>query len=59
MWLSYYTRKTNDNKDHRQDLRESITGNEINILAVGKVEFPIQPEVVNFNIIHEIYYYLI
>ena len=39
-------------KTYRRELREFINNNEIKILAGEKVEFPIQPDFINLNIIY-------
>ena len=39
-------------KKYRQDLRNFINENEIKILAGEKVEFPIQPDFIELNIIY-------
>ncbi len=39
-------------KTYRQELREFINNNEINILAGEKVEFPQQPDFIDLNIIY-------
>ena len=39
-------------KKYRQDLRNFINNNEIKILAGEKVEFPIQPDFIELNIIY-------
>jgi hypothetical protein len=37
-------------KTYRQDLRNFINNNEIKILAVEKVHFPTQPDLIDLNI---------
>ena len=39
-------------KTYRQDLREFINNNEVRILAGEKIEFIIQPDFINLNIIY-------
>jgi hypothetical protein len=39
-------------KTYRQDLREFINNNEVRILAGEKIEFIIQPNFLNLNIIY-------
>ena len=39
-------------KMYRQDLREFINNNEVRILAGEKIEFIIQPDFINLNIIY-------
>ena len=39
-------------KTYRQDLREFINNNEVRILAGEKIEFIIQPDFLNLNIIY-------
>ena len=39
-------------KAYRQELRDFINNNEIKILAGEKVEFPIQPDFIDLNIIY-------
>ena len=39
-------------KPYRQDLREFINNNEVRILAGEKIEFPIQPDFKDLNIIY-------
>ena len=39
-------------KTYRQDLREFINNNEVRILAGEKIEFPIQPDFIDLNIIY-------